>query len=402
MAGSSNDATMGLSNVQALRTAIEAGQTGMHRHGSAERDSRSTARAASMGPMNAERERDRERDRPRRGTSPVPQPQFVRFNSVGQQETMDWLGALESVNNRLDTIERNLRSTNTSLTQTTEFLSKKVLTHIAERDADIVAYKDYVEKRFGTIETVTMRELSKIDIEKIASNFETLQQRCKMTEAMLESLTDAFSKFSGQPTPQPRVQRHEMSTPPHGHNQYGRAEAPPTVSFGDDIDVVDGQQVYTEPMAPPMASTPQNVGAPPMPQSFNNDGPARFNLSSPAVERQGRYNPHADDAQPSPFGDRSYMPGATVKDFDISYKPNPQLKVFHETVAEYSLWSERAADHIARHNHRWRDILGYIKLWGEKRITKAELLATHCDGINAWVLSTKLEAWLADWMGTNL
>ena len=47
------------------------------------------------------RRHDRERDRPGRGPSPRGHsvPTFVRFNSVGEQETMDWLAALETVTN---------------------------------------------------------------------------------------------------------------------------------------------------------------------------------------------------------------------------------------------------------------------------------------------------------------
>ena len=51
----------------------------------------------------------RERERPRARTTPPGQPQFVRFNAVGPEETMDWLAALENVTNRLDTTERLVR-----------------------------------------------------------------------------------------------------------------------------------------------------------------------------------------------------------------------------------------------------------------------------------------------------
>ena len=33
---------------------------------------------------------------------------------------------------------------------------------------------------------------------------------------------------------------------------------------------------------------------------------------------------------------------------------------------------------------------------------KADLVNTHCDGVNAWVLATKIKAWMADWFNTNL
>ena len=66
------------------------------------------------------------------------------------------------------------------------------------------------------------------------------------------------------------------------------------------------------------------------------------------------------------------------------------------------LRASRATDHIVRHQHRWKDILTYIKLWGEQRICKADLIRTHCDGVSAWTLATEREAWMADWFSTNL
>ena len=150
-----------------------------------------------------------------------------------------------------------------------------------------------------------------------------------------------------------------------------------------------------------------------MPNSFGqqpNDGivdHAGCLAASPPMDRQGRYNPNAGvaggaQAPPSPFGDAAWSTRLNVKDFDISYKPNNQLKVFTETVADCANWASRATDHIARHQHRWKEILTYIKLCGEQRIHKADLLKTHCDGVNAWTLANKLEAWLSDWFSTNL
>ena len=90
------------------------------------------------------------------------------------------------------------------------------------------------------------------------------------------------------------------------------------------------------------------------------------------------------------------------KDFDISYKHNPQLQIFNESIEGYAYWASRAADHIARQNYRWMEILEYSKNWKSGRITKHDLIRTHCDGVNAWTIATKLESWLSDWMGKGL
>ena len=88
--------------------------------------------------------------------------------------------------------------------------------------------------------------------------------------------------------------------------------------------------------------------------------------------------------------------------FSHSYKPHNKLKIFSESVADYANWASRATDPIARHHHGWKDILTNIKSPGETRISKSDLVNYHCDGVDAWVLAKKLEAWIADWFSTNL
>ena len=97
--------------------------------------------------------RDRERDRGDRGSSLPTPTSFVRFNSVGVQETQDWLQALESVNNRLDTIECNLRSQTQGGVQTRQDL-QAISSRIDNDITDFEAYKKYVENRIGRDEEV--------------------------------------------------------------------------------------------------------------------------------------------------------------------------------------------------------------------------------------------------------
>ena len=61
--------------------------------------------------------RDRERDRRGRASSQPPPAQFIRFNAVGEQETQDWLQALETVTHRLETFQRNVTTQTTSMAQ---------------------------------------------------------------------------------------------------------------------------------------------------------------------------------------------------------------------------------------------------------------------------------------------
>ena len=110
-------------------------------------------------------------------------------------------------------------------------------------------------------------------------------------------------------------------------------------------------------MAPELAASypnnvPQQCRYPPMPSAFSqqpNDGVvdhAGLLAAGPPIERQGRYNPNAGVAGgcgnlASPFGDAASSTRLTVKDFDISYKPNNQLKAFSESFADYAHWASK-------------------------------------------------------------
>ena len=120
---------------------------------------------------------------------------------------------------------------------------------------------------------------------------------------------------------------------------------------------------------------------------------------SPAAERQGRYQPHG--AAPSPCGDAQMEGRAQIKDFDISYKHNPQIKVFDGSISQYKLWAERMKDHIARNNHRWAQMLEFVAEC-KTPVTKEDLWGIRCDGVNAWTLALKLNSFLADWLNADL
>ena len=107
------DVPMGIT--QQRRAAIE---TGLGRHGSAER--RSGSRGYNSPLFHLERERP---DRTRAHFHNQSR-QFVRFNAVGPEDTMNWLSALDAVNKRLDTLERSQRSSSQANNQVAEAMCR--------------------------------------------------------------------------------------------------------------------------------------------------------------------------------------------------------------------------------------------------------------------------------------
>ena len=94
---------------------------------------------------------------------------------------------------------------------------RKILNQIEKDEADVAEYKKYAQHRFANMETIVSDDLVEVRAiidGQIASNFDTLQERWKPTNAMLESLTDTVSKIAGRPattTQAPEV--HSMETP---------------------------------------------------------------------------------------------------------------------------------------------------------------------------------------------
>ena len=397
---------------------------------------------------------------------------FVRFNAVGEQETQDWLQALDAVNNRIDTLERKVTSHTASMSQAAMDLNA-VSKRVDNCTTDITAYKRYIENRFKNNEEVCQREF--LDLRSMANTTQQcleslLPRRLNAIEEQIGLLgqqtaellsilanTDTGSRARsynistpvdrGQPRDAaqvevpdtPRTDQHprpsaglfgerydsrfgeQRKDEGHGHPQPAGQPQSHGPSFGGD----EGADEHSRTAASSNEARPQDFGndeaftgpqvrfsethqrdspaarpeprAPKMPSSFNgrHDEP-----QSPPVDAQGRWNPNG--AGRSPFGDNAYLERMSPKDFDISYKHNPQLQIFNESIEGYAYWASRAADHIARQNYRWMEILEYSKNWKSGRITKHDLIRTHCDGVNAWTIATKLESWLSDWMGKGL
>ena len=111
---------------------------------------------------------------------------------------MDWLSALDVVNNRLDTLERNQRNLYQANSHVAEAM-RKILSQIEKDEANMTESNKYAQHRLAGMETAVSDELGKVRATidgQIARNFETLQERCKLTSALLESLTDTVSKIA--------------------------------------------------------------------------------------------------------------------------------------------------------------------------------------------------------------
>ena len=129
---------------------------------------------------------------------------------------MDWLSALDVLNKRLDTLERKQRNSFQTNNQANASM-RKVLNQFVTDEADVVEYEKYAQNRFANMETVVSDELSKVRgiIDgQIVQNFEALQERCKLTSALLESLTNSMSKIASCPAATTMMsEHHSVETP---------------------------------------------------------------------------------------------------------------------------------------------------------------------------------------------
>ena len=365
-----------------------------------------------------ERGRVRERGRPR-NTRPTDAPTFVRFSSVGEQETMDWLDSLGKVENSVETMARDIRLLSQTLSQmNTEYTAMKSAVH--ETVKDIPLYKDYVQGRFDNIEKVTAERLLDGDqrINDSASFSSELNVKLQQADIQMNSIMDALASFHQNPT------QYNMATPQKSQGDDDRQR----------YDAADGQGVHAPggifarptqqeldqtrarlaaPIPPGITFEPQryeeyaktdphtgNTHTIHVPKSFGGGGAQMGFCESPAPAAQARYAPHGDKAQ-SPFGDGAWEARRAERDFDINYRFNPQLKVFDESISQYQYWASRAKDHVARCNPRWKEIFDDVVQYPIP-IRRHELMETHCDGVCAWTLAVKLELWLADWFNINL
>ena len=81
----------------------------------------------------------------------------------------------------------------------------------------------------------------------------------------------------------------------------------------------------------------------------------------------------------------------TNQNFKICQKPNQRLFVFDGMMVNFKLWRNRVKDHLCnRSTRRYESLLDNIEKTREE-ITKASLLNTTVDGVNAWEVAEELE-----------
>ena len=87
--------------------------------------------------------------------------------------------------------------------------------------------------------------------------------------------------------------------------------------------------------------------------------------------------------------------------FEPSRKENKLLFVFTQDAKDFKLWRNRIMDHFCRSTQLWRWILEYVKK-GPSMFHEKWLRNTNVAGVNAWDLSTILEAFLVDWFPKSM
>ena len=439
------------------------------RHGSVERGAPPFMGAFRTGTAATQARRDRERDRDssaQRARSADPtSPTFVRFNSVGPEETLDWIGALESVRDRLDVLETASRRNAQAM-------------GVAEGNfntatADLKNYKAYVETRMLNLETVTSNFSTTVEnklgrmepmLAELEGRSNILATRIQSIEVRLHDILDTMGHIRRDAQGPSHRPHFDVSTPaaardrgsdnPLTRNAQELSDEGPVsehpepigifrqpyqaarqVRFGQTADAPastsaaasnDAPNTCTDWFASCRAAAPaptsqrsNDLEAPPgigeqrreetgrqaardQWQGYQQSGRPGACIPPPSWNQAGAGQRVEHGGAPdSPFGDAQAIQQSMPKDFDISYKPNPVLKIFTGTVAEYKHWAQRAIDHICRQNHRWRDVLEYTMKYPQP-IVRRDLVSTNVDNVNAWVLSTKLESWLADWFDKNL
>ena len=128
------------------------------------------------------------------------------------------------------------------------------------------------------------------------------------------------------------------------------------------------------------------------------DGGAQPGYRTPDNRPGGAYGCHVpyNAGAPMTHPGISAWAGGRSCIFEVSRKLNPLLFTFTSNVSDFQLWCDRMVDHLCRATQRWRFLMDYASKC-RVPFTKQWLLETNVDGINAWDLSTILEAFLVDW-----
>ena len=77
------------------------------------------------------------------------------------------------------------------------------------------------------------------------------------------------------------------------------------------------------------------------------------------------------------------------------------MSTFTVDPKDYKMFRSRITDHLCMSTQKWRQILDYI-VTGHTMIHQSWLVATNICGMNAWDVSTMLEAFLVDWLPRSM
>ena len=146
----------------------------------------------------AERGRFRQRSRDR-GSSAPPRPfdESTRFQPAGSQETIDWLSALESYDNRMNTVKRQLRMQAQSLA-TLEEQRGRMQEAMTQHHREFIQYKEFVQGTFTKIDAYVNKRADALQTTldtTVNDNFNLLAEKLQIIEASYNSLLEHMSSF---------------------------------------------------------------------------------------------------------------------------------------------------------------------------------------------------------------
>ena len=87
-------------------------------------------------------------------------PQFIRFNAVEPEETIDWLSALD-VATIASTLWNATRETRPQVNKQVAKAVRKILHQIEKDEADMIENKKCMQNRFANMATVVSDEFGK-------------------------------------------------------------------------------------------------------------------------------------------------------------------------------------------------------------------------------------------------
>jgi hypothetical protein len=359
------------------------------------------------------RPRRRSRDRLGRADSDAVSSLHSRTptaRSLGPQNALDVEAAFETINDRLDTIERHQRLHAQSIAFADAAISD-VAKKVCDMDADICAYKRYITETHQLIDAEMtsrsndIRSAMDVAFNVLGPNVENMDGRLREVEGVVLQLRAHMQSMSMSSAPQTfMTTATPVGVPQPSHvptTALGQPALPgvPTWQIGDPFYPRSAR--FEEQQAAAEDAAPSNVQAPPMPASFRGamDGQelgSPFGVGDPFItpDQHRHQFPRADPGA-------SAWQGGRPCHFEISRKKNELLFVFTQKIEDFELWTKRMVDHTCRSTMRWRHVLEFTAA-GQVPITERWLRANNVDGINAWDLSMMLEGWLVDWFPTSM